>query len=391
MQVVPPCARRDNLARVRVDDPGYTGSCLLIRALAFLYALLLVLVTITPAWAVETVDDQSTHIVGIIQAPPFAMKDGNGNWDGIAVRLWRHVASSLGLQYELREMSPPDLLAAIEEWKLAAVVTAVVTAERERLVDFSHPYYSTGLGIAVPKASSAPDWLAVIGNLVSWSFLKIIGLLVLVLIIAGSLVWVFERHANPEQFSDRPLKGIADGLWWAAVTMTSVGYGDKTPRTRLGRMLAGIWMFAAVVLISFFTAHITSTLTVTGLAGRVRGPADLPHVRVGTLRDSAAQSQLRAALGIAAGGYDSFADGLAALARGEIDTFVAGEPILRYEVANRFRGRLQVLGSSFMREDYAFALPLNSELRRNINESLLSYIDTEEWRTMLREYLGQER
>ena len=316
------------------------------------------------------------------------MKDGNGNWDGIAVRLWRHVASDLGLQYELREMSIPDLIVAIEEGKLTAVVTAVVTAEWERLMDFSHPYYSTGLGIAVPEASFVPDWLH---RQPSWSFLKIIGLLVLVLMIAGSLVWMFERRANPEQFSDRPFKGIADGLWWAAVTMTSVGYGDKAPRTQLGRMLAGIWMFAAVVLISFFTAHITSTLTVTGLTGRVRAPADLPHVRVGTLRDSAAQSQLRTALGIAAGGYDSFADGLEALARGEIDAFVAGEPILRYEVANRFHKRLQVLGSSFMRQDFAFALPLNSGLRRNINESLLRYIDTEEWRTMLREYLGQER
>jgi polar amino acid transport system substrate-binding protein len=362
-----------------------------IRALAFLYALLLVLVAITQVWAVEPVDDQGARIVGVVEAPPFAMKDGNGNWGGIAVRLWRHVASDLRLQYELREMSPPDLLAAIEDGKLAAVVTAVATAERERLVDFSHPYYSTGLGIAVPEASAAPDWFVVIGNLVSWSFLKIIGLLVLVLMIAGSLVWVFERRVNPEHFSGGPLKGIADGLWWAAVTMTTVGYGDKAPRTRAGRIIGGIWMFAAVLLISVFTAHITSTLTVTGLAGRVRGPADLPHVRVGTLRDSAAQAQLRAALGLAAGGYDSFADGLEALARGEIDAFVAGEPILRYEVVNRFRGRLQVLGSSFMREDYAFALPLDSPLRRNINESLLRYIDTEEWRTMVRAYMGQER
>jgi polar amino acid transport system substrate-binding protein len=259
------------------------------------------------------------------------------------------------------------------------------------LADFSHPYYSTGLGIAVPAASVAPEWFAVISNLISWSFLKIIGLLFLVLMFAGSLVWVLERRANPEHFSGGPLKGIADGLWWAAVTMTTVGYGDKAPRTRFGRILGGIWMFTGVLLISFFTAQITSTLTVTGLAGRVRGPADLPHVRVGTLQDSAAQSQLRVALGVAAGGYDSFADGLQALARGEIDAFVAGEPILRYEVANRFHGRLQVLGSSFMREDYAFALPLDSRLRRNINESLLRYIDTEEWRTMLREYLGQER
>jgi hypothetical protein len=71
---------------------------------------------------------------------------------------------------------------------------------------------------------------------------------------AGSLVWVFERRANPEHFSGGPLKGIADGLCWAAVTMA--------------------------------TAHITSTLTVTGLSGRVREPADLPHVRLAWLSTS---------------------------------------------------------------------------------------------------------
>ena len=115
----------------------------MIRAQACLYTLLLMMVMITPTWAAQPADDQSTPIVGIVEAPPFAMKDGNGNWDGIAVRLWRHVAGDLGLQYELREMSIPDLVAAIEEGKLAAAVTAVVTAEWERLMDFSHPYYST--------------------------------------------------------------------------------------------------------------------------------------------------------------------------------------------------------------------------------------------------------
>jgi hypothetical protein len=78
-----------------------------IRARERLYALLLMLVTITPASAVGPADDQSTRIVGIVQAPPFAIKDGNGNWDGIAVRLWRHVAEDLGPGYELREMPQP--------------------------------------------------------------------------------------------------------------------------------------------------------------------------------------------------------------------------------------------------------------------------------------------
>jgi polar amino acid transport system substrate-binding protein len=128
----------------------------MIRALGCLMGVLLMLVTISPARAVAPVDEQGARIVGVFEAPPFAMEDGNGNWDGIAVRLWRHVAGDLGLQYDLREMSVPDLLAAIKDGELAAVLTAVATAERERLVDFSHPYYSTGLGIAVPKHPPHP-------------------------------------------------------------------------------------------------------------------------------------------------------------------------------------------------------------------------------------------
>ena len=123
----------------------------------------------------------------------------------------------------------------------------------------------------------------------------------------------------------------------------------------------------------------------------MRGPDDLPHVRIGTLRDSAVQAQLRSGLGIAAGGYDTIEGGLAALARGDIDAFVFGEPILRYEVANRFDGRLQVLPTTFMRQDFAFALPPNSPLRKAINESLLGYIITDEWQSMLRMYLGREK
>ena len=41
-----------------------------------------------------------------------------------------------------------------------------------------------------------------------------------------------------------------------------------------------------------------------------------------------------------------------------------------------------------MRENFAFALPLNSPLRKAVNESLLSYITTEEWQSVLRQYLG---
>jgi polar amino acid transport system substrate-binding protein len=148
-------------------------------------------------------------------------------------------------------------------------------------------------------------------------------------------------------------------------------------------------MLVAIVLMALFTAQLTSVLTVSRLAGRVRGPADLPHVRVGTVQDSLPQAQLRAKFGVTAAGYRGFTEGLDALDRGDIDAFVALEPVLRYEIANSYPARL-VVGTPFLRGDYVFALPPNSEIRKAINQSLLAYIDTNEWQELLRQYLGND-
>lgn len=52
------------------------------------------------------------------------------------------------------------------------------------------------------------------------------------------------------------------GFWWSAVTMTTVGHGDKSPKTFEGRIISLIRMFAGIILISTDTAFITSTLTI---------------------------------------------------------------------------------------------------------------------------------
>lgn len=54
------------------------------------------------------------------------------------------------------------------------------------------------------------------------------------------------------------------------VTMTTVGYGVKAPRTPGGRIVALIWMFANIFLVTVSTAAITSSLTVGELSGKVR-------------------------------------------------------------------------------------------------------------------------
>jgi ABC-type amino acid transport substrate-binding protein len=187
------------------------------------------------------------------------------------------------------------------------------------------------------------------------------------------------------------LAGVEDGSLSAAVaalTLT-VGYGDKAPKTFGGRVVGFIWMFTAIIVISFFTAAIASSLTVTRLDSRVGGPEDLPQARVGTLSGSAATAYLTGNA-VPTVTFASIPEGLGALARAEIDAFVHDQPILRYLSRNEFSGRTRVVPGAFQEQYYAIVLPAGSERRDEVNAVLLEYVAGEEWAALRRRHLGDD-
>jgi ABC-type amino acid transport substrate-binding protein len=329
-------------------------------------------------------------LVGVFAAPPFAMKNAEGSWEGLSVELWEAVAQEGGWEYELREYdSLALLLEALEAGDVDATPGLAASRAREIALDLSHSYYQSGSGIAVAATRSGPRWLGIFGHLVSLDFLRVIGLLLLVWLTAGALVWLFERRQNPAMFGDTTLKGLGNGIWWAAVTMTTVGYGDKAPRTLGGRTVAIVWMLASIVLISSFTAAITTSLTIEHLSGKVRGLQDLPGVRVGATAESEAMRFL-GKRGIAPQPFVNERDGLKAVVDGEIDAFVSDEVVLRYLALTEFPGRVQVLPRTFDPYHVKLAMPAGSPLREPMNRALLKIVDEEEWSRRLERYLGSD-
>lgn len=158
-------------------------------------------------------------------APPFAFKDGNDQWTGIAIDLWNQVAEQSGFNFRYVELGLTEMLSAVADGRVDGAVAALtITSEREQLLDFSHPFHSSGLAIAVPHRGAHP--LSLLTRLISPGFLAVIAGLLGLLIAVGVLIWLAERRTNA-QFRHEPLSGIGSGLWWSAVTMTTVGYGDK--------------------------------------------------------------------------------------------------------------------------------------------------------------------
>jgi len=359
------------------------------RHFSIVFTAISVLGGVCPAAPAQTPALPAQLIIGTKETPPFAMKGPDGKWTGISIDLWQDMATRLKLNYTFKEMDLDQLLAGVTNGTLNAAVAAIsVTAEREEVMDFTQPFFTTGLGIAVSDKATAP-WLGVLRRLVSWQFLAVISLLALVLSAVGFLMWLFERRGNAEQFGGKPLQGIGSGFWWSAVTMTTVGYGDKAPRTFGGRMVGLIWMFVAIIIISSFTAAITSALTVNQLGSSIHGPKDLPEVRVATVAGTTGESYLQHQHIV----YKTYPDALTALkalAEGHEDAVVYDAPILQYLTRENYHGRIAVLPHTFIRQDYAIALPQGSPLREPLNLVLETEIRSPHWQERIYRYLGEE-
>jgi ABC-type amino acid transport substrate-binding protein len=267
------------------------------------------------------------------------------------------------------------------------VIDLTITPERLDKFDFTYPFYTTGLGIAVPFKEQY-GLLLIIKQLFSHNVLNILLLIFSMLLIVGIIVWLSERKRNPEHFGGNTIQGVGSGVWFSAVTMTTVGYGDKHAKTIGGRIVSLIWMFIGVILVSLFTATITSTLTVKQLKTPVRGLEDLKKELVGTMSYTTSESFLKQNL-ISSKTYKTVEEGLEALVIGEIKAFVYDAPELRYIIKQKFQGKLEVLPNTYSQENYGIALVNNSPLRKSINQVLLQTIRSQGWQETLYRYLGR--
>ncbi|MDY7094334.1 MAG: transporter substrate-binding domain-containing protein [Acidobacteriota bacterium] len=327
--------------------------------------------------------------VGTKEAAPFAFKDESGEWQGLSIELWRSVADELGVEYEFREMPLQEMVEELENGSLAVAVAALtITEDREAAFDFSHPFYTSGLGIAIADGGSR--WLSFLRGVFSIRFIQVVAVLSLILLLAGTLLWLFERRNNAEQFGERWFQGLGHAFWWSAVTMTTVGYGDKAPVTLGGRFVALIWMFASVILISSFTAGIASSLTAHEFKrNSVQGPRDLPKVQVATVAGTTSQNYLQAEA-VTHQSRPSVEAALEDLVAGEVEAVVYDAPILLHLAQQQEDHDFIILPSTFTRQDYGIAFPSGSPLRERVNVALLHHIRSPAWQETVFEYLGQQ-
>ena len=334
-----------------------------------------------------THSQSDTLIIAYTQAPPFVITE-NESLEGISIYLWEQIAKEQNLSYQYAPMPFADMLEALEKGTIDVSINPLtVTHERNKKIDFTHPFYASNATVVIHQVNPLKRFSQFLQSLFNINFLR--GLIALLLIIGlfGLLIWHFEKRVNPEQFRTS-WKGIWDGIWWSIVTMTTVGYGDKTPKSRGGKMVALVWMFSGLLFISGFTASIASTLTVNQLSLDADSIKAFKNRKVGTIKNSSSATYLKDHFYKNVVLYENTTLGLTDLQNNQLEAFLYDEPILKYRISKTATlPDLEILPIQFDQQFYAFGLPKGRQaLRDKISQELLEQIEHSEWRVVLAEY-----
>ncbi|MFZ4681450.1 MAG: transporter substrate-binding domain-containing protein [Terrimicrobiaceae bacterium] len=304
---------------------------------------------------------------------------------GFAMELWDNVARELKLEYDITTVgSAKEMVAALENKTADVAVGALsITAERETVIDFSQPFYESGLQILVShKGGGITDTIwSLLRNFLSWQLLAGFAAAIAIMFIISHLVWMYEHPVNEEMWPRSYLTGIGESLWWTLSIFLVGGADNKGPVGLGGRIVATIWMLASVIAVSLLTASLSAVLTVNSLASDIRGPNDLPGQKVATIAGSTSETWLEQ-LGEPGGQrvtvrvFPNIPACLDALKNGEVKAVVFDAPVLQYYVNKVGPDQFALVGGLFERNNYGFGLQQEGKLRERINLALLNLNET---------------
>ena len=351
--------------------------------------LLLFLIGALPL--LKSAEKEATLRVGIHEKAPYALKNPDGTWTGLAPGLWQGISDATGLKFEFVELPYEDLIQQVADGKIDAAAGEIeVSADAEKLVDFTQPFLTSSLCIALGRTHWGSAWKNVIKDFFNWSIVGYLLFIFVAMLAISFLLWLAERHHGTKHFHGG-LSGIGSALWFSAVTMTTVGYGDKTPATITGRIIAVFWMLFGVILVSAFTATITSSVSMARQANSIESVSDFNHLSCGALRGSLS-ADILTRIGVMTHEYESIDEAFEDLQAGKIEAVVGDRNTLSY-VSHEFASRKPPVRfdiPSFRLREAFLAIPIHQGHKdyKQINEAMLQFIISEEWLELVQKWTG---
>ncbi len=340
----------------------------------------------TPAPALS-INTNRVLKIGVAERPPYSMKNELGEWHGIGIDLWEEIAKKLGIKYSYEECLQSEMHDKLKTGEIDSILVTAQSADFLNTEVFTQPYvYSHGAAV-ISHLSLASSLQNIIDHLVKSGMFLIVMCMFLTMFVISLILVYFEGRSEGGHFEGPPLKRFASALWFTAVTMTSVGYGDSARLSLIGRSITFIWMLLGILFIALFTGSVVSSLTTAELNSSLVRLEDLSHYRCGVFAGAKMENVLLAK-GIPCRKYPTLMEGFGALQRGQIGAFaldaISGTTIVNQE----YPGEFKICVMPTIQLVYSFAFRKGEPLFPSINDEVIRSTLAPDWRSRIERWSG---
>lgn len=314
----------------------------------------------------------------IVTGPPFS---------GVAVDVWEKIAAANSWQFSYTMFASADEgLEAVASGKVDVLAGNLgITKDRLSKVEFTQPFFRSGLQIMVSEARPhsvsrlGEDLLEILRTEIFW---YVAGAVVLLTI----FVFLFERRHNPE-FPKSQREGFAEAFYYViSLALTGKSTYKGFPGV-LGRLVMVAWMILGIITVAYVTSSITSSMTLEKLGNRIAGPQDLPGKTIAVVQGSTAEDYLRQK-GITLLSAKTLSEAVSAMMRRSANAVVDDSPVLQSYDFRHPELPITEVGPVFAPQNYGFAVPIGSPLRLPLNRSLVELGESKALSEIFHNYFG---
>ena len=325
--------------------------------------------------------------VGIAGSAPFVFQNRE---EGIAVEIWKKIAEKKSWDYKFVPFTKvEEALRSLNKGELDLVVGPIsITAKRLEYIRFSQPFYNSSISI-LSRIENKNLWQR-IKPFFRLELLIAVAVFLIILGVVGTLFWLAERKASPEQFSNEPIPGIGSGMWLAIVTMSTTGYGDKAPITFFGRVIAGTWMVVSIIFATSMIAGIASVLTLSTIdSTTISNIEQLSGKKVATVVDSPSVDFLKksnAKIMTVAG----LGEAIEKLRNKEVEAVVYDRPQILFYMKEHDTDDLYISKAEYYKQGYGFAFTTKSQFVLDVNRALLGLTEDQVIEKIIHQYIAKD-
>lgn len=324
--------------------------------------------------------------VGISNFPPCVFIR-NGEPSGFDIDIWKEIAKGIGAKTEYVVVEDfSKTFDYLREGRFDIAMSGLtMTEERERMVDFSHPYLKSGLSIVTINKAAGTSGISMESFLqleVMYSFLNslrstiifqlAITLLLLVLV-SAHIVYLLERLGMAITGCDIArtyFPGIVDAVYFVVLSFAT-GFCNTDAKAAAARFFNVVLIGIGIGFFSVFTALMSANFTFEKIKPEVAGAKDLTGIPVATKRGSSSVGEAMQ-LGADVILVDSIEEAYSLLIDGAVKAVVFDTPNALYFVRNNQNDSVIVLPEMVRTEYYSMAVRSKSPFLESINRELLA-------------------